>query len=70
MRAIGASVSDDTRRFSLQEGLTTEDDLLPRRFHKEPLPETGKVITEKQMAKHLSDYYQVRGWNRKGEPKK
>jgi len=68
MRAIAASVTDDTRRFNLQEGLTPEDDLLPPRFHKEPLPETGKVITEKQMAKLISDYYQVRGWTKKGEP--
>lgn len=68
MRNIAASVSDDTRRFNLQEGLTKKDDMLPKRFHKEALPESDSVITEKQMEQMLSEYYEVRGWNEKGEP--
>lgn len=69
MRNIAASVSDDTRRFNLREGLTKKDDMLPKRFHLEVLPESGKVITEKQMDQMLSEYYEVRGWNKKGELK-
>jgi len=68
MRAIAASVSNDTRRFNLREGLTPEDDMLPPRFHTEPLPETGKVITRTQMQRLMADYYRERGWNEKGEP--
>lgn len=68
MRNIAASVSDDTRRFNLQEGLTKKDDMLPKRFHKEALPESDSVITEKQMEQMLSEYYEVRGWNENGEP--
>ena len=68
MRKIAASVSDDTRRFNLQEGLTKKDDMLPKRFHKEALPESDSVITEKQMEQMLSEYYEVRGWTEKGEP--
>ena len=67
MRNIAASVSDDTRRFNLREGLTKKDDMLPKRFHTEVLPESDKVITEKQMEQMLSEYYEVRGWNEKGE---
>jgi aldehyde:ferredoxin oxidoreductase len=68
MRRIAARVTDDARRFNLREGLTPEDDLLPKRFHREALPETGKVITEAQMAQMLKEYYQARGWNQNGEP--
>lgn len=68
MRKIASSVTDDARRFNLREGLTRQDDLLPGRFHTEPLPETGKVITEDQMAQMLKDYYRARGWNELGEP--
>lgn len=68
MRRIARNVSDDTRRFNLQEGLTSKDDQLPKRFYREVLPETGKVITEEQMAVLLKEYYKARGWNENGEP--
>ncbi len=69
MRAIAGTVSDDTRRFNIREGLTIEDDQLPPRFHKEKLPETGKVITKAQMKMMLEEYYHARGWNKNGEPR-
>jgi len=68
LRQIASTVTDDARRFNLREGLTLEDDLLPARFHREPLPETGKVITAEQMDIMLRDYYRARGWNERGEP--
>ena len=68
MRRIAACVSDDVRRFNIREGLTRKDDLLPKRFHSEILPESGKVITEEQMQQMLGEYYQERGWNENGEP--
>ncbi len=49
MRKIVTNVSDDTRRFNLREGLTPEDDKLPKRFTREVLPETDKLITDEQM---------------------
>jgi aldehyde:ferredoxin oxidoreductase len=51
-----------THEFNRREGWTPADDLLPARFHKEPLPETGKVITEGELDRLLKDYYQLRGW--------
>ena len=70
MRTIAADVLDNIRRFNLREGLTPEDDRIPRRFFQEALPETGKIITEDQMKQLLSEYYRERCWNEKGEPPK
>ncbi|MFH0822146.1 MAG: aldehyde ferredoxin oxidoreductase family protein [Pseudomonadota bacterium] len=68
MRSIAAGITDNTRRFNLREGLTKDGDRLPKRFHTEPLPETGKIITEEQMDRLLADYYGVRGWDEDGRP--
>jgi aldehyde:ferredoxin oxidoreductase len=68
MRAVASTVTDDIRRFNLREGLTPADDRLPRRFHDEALPETGKRITAGQMDVLLREYYAARGWNQAGEP--
>ena len=68
MRKVAAAVVDATRRFNIREGLTREDDYLPKRFLTEPLPETGNLITREQMLQLLQDYYQARGWDEKGVP--
>ncbi len=68
MRGIAAAVTDNTRRFNLREGLQPLDDMLPRRFYKEVLPETGKGITEEQMQRMMADYYAARGWDKNGTP--
>lgn len=68
LRGIAAEVTDNTRRFNIREGLTVDDDRLPKRFHTEVLPETGKIITREQMEQLLEEYYQARGWNEKGIP--
>jgi aldehyde:ferredoxin oxidoreductase len=68
MRIIAGDILDNIRRFNLREGLTPEDDCIPRRFFREALPETGKIITEGQMKQLLSEYYKERGWDETGEP--
>jgi aldehyde:ferredoxin oxidoreductase len=68
MRSIARDITDNTRRFNLREGLTQEEDRLPKRLHTDILPETGKGITEEQMEKLLSDYYKVRGRDKEGRP--
>ncbi len=68
MRKIAAIVSDDIRRFNLREGLTPEDDHLPKRFHTEALPETNRVITRDTMNLLLKEYYKARGWDETGKP--
>ena len=68
MQKIASDISDNTRRFNLREGLTSEEDRLPKRFYNEVLPETGKVITEEQMEQLLKDYYKARDWDENGIP--
>ncbi|MFH1974506.1 MAG: aldehyde ferredoxin oxidoreductase family protein [Pseudomonadota bacterium] len=50
------------REFNLREGMTREDECLPPRFHKEALPESGKVITEDELNRLIDEYYRLRGW--------
>ena len=68
MRDVARMVSDDTRRFNLREGWMPEDDKLPRRFHEEALPETGKVLAHEDQELMLKEYYKARGWDEKGRP--
>ena len=68
MRSIAAAITDNTRRFNLREGLTPDDDRLPKRFYREALPETDAIITESQMETLLEEYYQARGWDANGRP--
>ncbi len=68
MRRIAGRIADGTRLFNVREGLTPAEDKLPKRFHTEVLPETGKIITEEQMNSLLRDYYRARGWNDDGIP--
>jgi aldehyde:ferredoxin oxidoreductase len=67
MCSIASSITNNTRRFNLREGLTTKDDHLPSRFHNEAL-ESGKVITREQMSQLLEEYYQARRWDKMGIP--
>jgi aldehyde:ferredoxin oxidoreductase len=68
LRKIAAAITDNTRRFNLREGLTLEEDRLPKRFTSEVLPETSKGITAAEMQQLLQEYYQARGWDETGQP--
>jgi aldehyde:ferredoxin oxidoreductase len=68
LRQIAAAITDNTRRFNLREGLTLEEDLLPKRFTREMLPETNKGITAAEMQQLVQEYYQARGWDETGHP--
>jgi len=67
LRTIAANVSDTARRYNIREGLTMEDDKLPKRLLKETLKD-GRGITEDQMAALVGDYYRLRGWSAEGVP--
>lgn len=66
LRKIAGRIADNTRYFNIREGLVQKDDKLPRRFYQEPLPATGKVITEDEMDRLLAEYYGERKWEEKG----
>jgi len=67
LQKIASKISTLTRCFNLREGLTSEDDSLPKRFYKEIL-QTGHVVNEADLAAMLKDYYILRGWNENGVP--
>ena len=59
------------RCINIREGLTCDDDVLPRRILDEALPSgppKGKVIGEDNFLKMRREYYTERGWNERGEP--
>jgi aldehyde:ferredoxin oxidoreductase len=66
-------IDTTTRMFNLREGATKRDDILPPRLMKEPVPsgpaKGHKAFTSKRDFKQCLDrYYELRGWNREGEP--
>ena len=67
LTAMAARVTNLTRRFNLQEGLTKADDFLPKRLITEKLHD-GNGITEAELTRLIRDYYDLRGWDANGIP--
>jgi aldehyde:ferredoxin oxidoreductase len=63
-----AALSDLVRAFNIREGMTSEDDHLPKRLFKEAL-KTGHRIKETELEAMRRDYYRLRGWAKDGTPK-
>jgi len=64
----GERIWELERMFNLKAGLTKEDDTLPPRLLKEPVPAgpaKGKVVELDTM---LEEYYRLRGWSEDGIP--
>lgn len=65
---MGERIWNLEKIFNLKAGFTKADDNLPPRLLKEPLqsgPAKGKVVELDTM---LSEYYEVRGWDKEGIP--
>jgi aldehyde:ferredoxin oxidoreductase len=65
VRRIGERIVNLERLFIAREGITRQDDTLPRRFLEQPMPEgsgpsTGSVLELEPM---LDEYYRARGWD-------
>lgn len=67
LQALASRVTDQTRQFNLREGLTVEDDFLPKRFFKEKL-DGREGITESELRQMIQEYYKLRGWDENGIP--
>jgi len=70
MKTLGERVYNLTRLFNVREGLSREDDTLPQRCLKEPMPDgpaRGHVVDLEPM---LNQYYEIRGWDDNGVPKR
>ena len=60
---MGERIVNIERAFNVREGLTREDDTLPRRMLDEPMPDgpaKGQVVNLSRM---LDDYYRYRRWD-------
>jgi aldehyde:ferredoxin oxidoreductase len=68
LRKISSAIQNETRRFNLREGLTRNQDTLPKRFFDEPLGKERKTIGREDLQKMLQDYYSLRGWSSEGIP--
>ena len=62
---MAANIAAMMRQFNINEGWQLEDDLLPQRWHDEPL-QSGHSITAEKRAYMLNDYYWLRGWDSPG----
>ena len=67
LRQNAAAIATLTRRFNIREGLTPEDDRLPKQLHRR-LKDSDLVVTEEEIDTMVHDYYRLRGWNSKGVP--
>ena len=63
LKEIAGNVANLVRRFNLREGMTPEDEKLPRALYRE-LKDSGKVITEEEMNTMMKEYYQLHGWGK------
>ena len=67
MLEVGERIWNMEREFNMRAGITAEQDNLPKRLLKDAAkvgPAVGKV---NELDKMLPEYYQLRGWNEKGE---
>jgi aldehyde:ferredoxin oxidoreductase len=53
--------------FNTREGFSRRDDSVPERFY-EKREDTGWSISREEFQDMLSEYYQLRGWDRNGIP--
>ncbi|MFX0052745.1 MAG: aldehyde ferredoxin oxidoreductase family protein, partial [Candidatus Hermodarchaeota archaeon] len=67
-KKIGERIWNLERLFNIREGLSKENDALPVRFSKDPLPEgpaRGHIVNIDEL---LQEYYHIRGWDDLGVP--
>ena len=62
LRSIAQNIKNNIRLFNEKQGFKEDQDALPKRFFKEPLPETNQRLLEKDFVVMLKDYYRLRGW--------
>jgi len=63
---VGRRIIMVERAINLRCGLSVEDDTLPERFFKEPIPDgpqKGAVFDYEKFKEMLADYYNKRGWD-------
>ena len=71
LQKAGERIFTLARAFNLREGFNAQDDTLPLRIFREPIPSgaaSGKVLPEDRFRGMLQEYYTLRGWDETGRP--
>ena len=63
---VGERIYNLERKFNLEAGILPEEDKLPERFTKEPLPDGPQKGIFSHYKKLLPKYYKARGWKEDG----
>lgn len=63
VRRVGERIINMERAFNVREGIRRRDDILPRRFREETLPEGASKGTVFEQEPMLDEYYAERSWN-------
>jgi len=72
LKTIGERIYTLERMMLIKDGLSRQDDTLPKRYFNEPIsegPAQGNVILQKEFDKMLDEYYRLHGWDDNGLPK-
>ena len=70
LREIGKRIIDMERLLNIEFGRNRDDDTLPKRYFDDPMPARvtkGHHIDRDKFDAMLNEYYDVRGWDRKGK---
>ncbi|RLF04714.1 MAG: aldehyde ferredoxin oxidoreductase, partial [Thermoprotei archaeon] len=70
LELAGERIYNLTRLFNVREGFKARDDLLPRKFVEEPLPEGPAKGSTVPLRRMLEEYYALRGWDENGIPRR
>lgn len=72
INTVGERIVNMDHAFNVREGFDRRHDTLPQRIQTEPVLHTGNAEGEGQMVRtldrFLDEYYQLRGWTKKGIP--
>ena len=68
LQKIAANIMDLTRTFNLREGMTKDQDCLPKSMLNKKIPPTDKELKPKELQTLINDYYALRGWDENGVP--
>jgi aldehyde:ferredoxin oxidoreductase len=64
----GERIWNMERLWNLKAGLTADDDTLPERILKDPIPTGPSKGMVNRLGEMLPEYYQLRGWDKSGMP--
>jgi aldehyde:ferredoxin oxidoreductase len=71
IKSTAERIINTSRAFSVREGISRMDDMLPRRFMEDPTPQgpaKGALMKDEELNFMLNEYYRLRGWDREGCP--